>query len=138
MRVSVVIQWFLSVAMMVSFHLSLQTIGSACRVTSMAQMSPGTSPESQTPLRHEWSPQPARVSLAHPRLSLRAVCGCCVAEKAPVPGSIFNNAAQIGDHDLYWASMSPDRGGELTGNLHTPSVPNKSWLSAILWHRSGA
>lgn len=32
--------------------------------------------------------------------------------------SIFNNAAQIWNHDFFWNSMSPDGGGEPGGELH--------------------
>ncbi|CAM9330965.1 unnamed protein product [Ascophyllum nodosum] len=32
-------------------------------------------------------------------------------------GSIFNNIAQVYNHNLYWNSMSPDGGGEPTGVL---------------------
>lgn len=32
-------------------------------------------------------------------------------------GPVFNNAAQIWNHTFYWNSMSPDGGGEPTGDL---------------------
>lgn len=32
-------------------------------------------------------------------------------------GAVFNNAAQIWNHSFYWASMSPDGGGEPSGEL---------------------
>lgn len=35
------------------------------------------------------------------------------------PGAVFNNAAQIWNHDFYWNSMSPDGGGEPSGTLAT-------------------
>ncbi|MDX1460131.1 MAG: superoxide dismutase [Xanthomonadales bacterium] len=31
--------------------------------------------------------------------------------------SLFNNAAQIWNHDFYWSSLSPDGGGEPSGEL---------------------
>ena len=33
------------------------------------------------------------------------------------PGAIFNNAAQIWNHTFYWQSMSPDGGGDPSGEL---------------------
>ena len=33
------------------------------------------------------------------------------------PGSLFNNAAQALNHAFYWNSMSPDGGGDPTGDL---------------------
>ncbi|MYD06760.1 MAG: superoxide dismutase, partial [Acidimicrobiaceae bacterium] len=33
------------------------------------------------------------------------------------PGTIFNNAAQIWNHTFYWQSMSPDGGGDPSGEL---------------------
>jgi len=32
-------------------------------------------------------------------------------------GGLFNNAAQVWNHSFYWASMSPDGGGEPTGEI---------------------
>jgi len=32
-------------------------------------------------------------------------------------GGLFNNAAQVWNHSFYWASMSPDGGGEPTGEV---------------------
>jgi len=34
-------------------------------------------------------------------------------------GGIFNNAAQVWNHTFYWNSLSPQGGGEPTGNLAT-------------------
>ncbi len=33
------------------------------------------------------------------------------------PGAIYNNAAQIWNHTFYWRSMSPDGGGDPSGEL---------------------
>ncbi len=33
------------------------------------------------------------------------------------PGAVFNNAAQIWNHTFYWQSMSPDGGGDPSGEL---------------------
>ncbi|HCB34005.1 MAG TPA: superoxide dismutase [Fe] [Acidimicrobiaceae bacterium] len=33
------------------------------------------------------------------------------------PGDLFNSAAQAWNHDFYWRSMSPDGGGDPTGDL---------------------
>ena len=33
------------------------------------------------------------------------------------PGGLFNNAAQVWNHTFYWNSMSPDGGGDPTGDL---------------------
>jgi len=34
-------------------------------------------------------------------------------------GGLFNNAAQVWNHTFYWNSLSPDGGGEPTGELAT-------------------
>src|SRR5678815_3751703 len=34
-------------------------------------------------------------------------------------GGVFNNAAQVWNHDFYWQSMKPKGGGEPTGALAT-------------------
>ena len=39
-------------------------------------------------------------------------------------GGIFNNAAQVFNHNFYWNSMSPNGGGEPTGNL-AEAINNK-------------
>lgn len=36
---------------------------------------------------------------------------------AKADGGVFNNAAQIWNHDFYWQSLSPDGGGEPEGEL---------------------
>ncbi|MEZ5166117.1 MAG: superoxide dismutase [Acidimicrobiales bacterium] len=33
------------------------------------------------------------------------------------PGGVFNNAAQVWNHNFYWSSMSPDGGGDPSGEL---------------------
>ena len=33
------------------------------------------------------------------------------------PGALFNSAAQVSNHNIYWASMSPDGGGDPSGDL---------------------
>ena len=33
-------------------------------------------------------------------------------------GGLFNNAAQVWNHDFYWNSLSPNGGGEPTGEAH--------------------
>jgi superoxide dismutase, Fe-Mn family len=35
----------------------------------------------------------------------------------PAEAQIFNNAAQVWNHDFYWASMAPKGGGQPTGEL---------------------
>jgi superoxide dismutase, Fe-Mn family len=35
------------------------------------------------------------------------------------PGGLFNNAAQVWNHTFYWNCMSPDGGGDPTGDLAT-------------------
>ena len=42
-------------------------------------------------------------------------------------GPIFNNAAQVWNHTFYWNSLSPQAGGEPTGNLK--SAIEKKWGS---------
>ena len=37
--------------------------------------------------------------------------------KSATPGPMFNNAAQVWNHDFYWTSMKPNGGGEPTGKL---------------------
>ncbi|MES2625453.1 MAG: Fe-Mn family superoxide dismutase [Pseudomonadota bacterium] len=37
--------------------------------------------------------------------------------KSAAPGPVFNNAAQIWNHTFYWNSLSPNGGGEPTGEL---------------------
>eukprot|EP00903_Cladosiphon_okamuranus_P017886 g16459.t1 len=37
-------------------------------------------------------------------------------------GTIFNNVAQIYNHNLYWNSLSPTGGGEPTGDLYTAII----------------
>lgn len=37
--------------------------------------------------------------------------------KTATPGPMFNNAAQVWNHDFYWTSMKPNGGGEPTGKL---------------------
>jgi superoxide dismutase, Fe-Mn family len=37
--------------------------------------------------------------------------------KSATPGPMFNNAAQVWNHDFYWTSMKPNGGGEPTGAL---------------------
>ncbi len=37
--------------------------------------------------------------------------------KTAPPGPMFNNAAQVWNHDFYWTSMKPNGGGEPTGKL---------------------
>ncbi len=37
--------------------------------------------------------------------------------KTASPGPLFNNAAQVWNHDFYWTSMKPNGGGEPTGKL---------------------
>ena len=37
--------------------------------------------------------------------------------KSAPPGPLFNNAAQVWNHDFYWASMKPNGGGEPAGKL---------------------
>ncbi len=36
---------------------------------------------------------------------------------AKAEGGLFNNAAQVWNHTFYWSSMSPDGGGEPTGEV---------------------
>ena len=36
---------------------------------------------------------------------------------AKADGGLFNNAAQVWNHTFYWNSLSPDGGGEPTGNV---------------------
>lgn len=42
-------------------------------------------------------------------------------------GGVFNNAAQVWNHTFYWNSLSPEGGGEPTGELAT--AINKEWGS---------
>ena len=37
--------------------------------------------------------------------------------KTAEPGGVFNNAAQVWNHTFYWNSMSPDGGGDPSGEL---------------------
>ncbi|MEZ5246854.1 MAG: Fe-Mn family superoxide dismutase [Acidimicrobiales bacterium] len=37
--------------------------------------------------------------------------------KSASPGGLFNNAAQVWNHTFYWNCMSPDGGGDPTGDL---------------------
>ena len=39
-----------------------------------------------------------------------------IVKSAP-PGPLFNNSAQVWNHDFYWTSMKPNGGGEPTGKL---------------------
>jgi len=39
--------------------------------------------------------------------------------KSAAPGGLFNNAAQVWNHTFYWNSMSPDGGGDPSGELAT-------------------
>ncbi len=39
-----------------------------------------------------------------------------IVKKAPA-GGVFNNAAQVWNHTFYWNSLSPNGGGEPTGDL---------------------
>ena len=40
-----------------------------------------------------------------------------IIKSAGGPGPLFNNAAQVWNHDFYWTSMKPNGGGEPTGKL---------------------
>ncbi|CAM9328620.1 unnamed protein product [Ascophyllum nodosum] len=37
-------------------------------------------------------------------------------------GTVFNNAAQVYNHNFYWKSLSPDGGGEPVGDLYDDIV----------------
>ncbi len=40
-----------------------------------------------------------------------------IIKSAGGPGPLFNNAAQVWNHDFYWTSMKPNGGGEPSGKL---------------------
>jgi Fe-Mn family superoxide dismutase len=40
-----------------------------------------------------------------------------IIKKAPMPGPIFNNGAQVWNHTFYWNCLSPNGGGEPKGAL---------------------
>ncbi len=40
-----------------------------------------------------------------------------IVKDAPVPSPLFNNAAQVWNHNFYWASMKPNGGGAATGDI---------------------
>ena len=39
--------------------------------------------------------------------------------KAAEPGGLFNNSAQVWNHTFFWSCMSPDGGGDPSGDLKT-------------------
>lgn len=47
------------------------------------------------------------------------------------PGAIFNNAAQIWNHTFYWHSMSPDGGGDPSGELGAAIVSSFGSFDAL-------
>ncbi len=51
----------------------------------------------------------------HAEMSLEAIVRAAAAD--PAKRGLFNNAAQVWNHDFYWLSMSPDGGGKPSGAL---------------------
>ena len=47
------------------------------------------------------------------------------------PGIVFNNAAQIWNHTFYWQSMSPDGGGDPSGELAAAIVDSFGSVDAL-------
>ena len=47
------------------------------------------------------------------------------------PGAIFNNAAQIWNHTFYWHSMSPDGGGDPSGELGAAIISSFGSFDAL-------
>ena len=47
------------------------------------------------------------------------------------PGVVFNNAAQIWNHTFYWQSMSPDGGGEPSGELAAAIISSFGSVDAL-------
>jgi Fe-Mn family superoxide dismutase len=50
-----------------------------------------------------------------------------IIKKAPNPGPIYNNAAQIWNHTFFWSCMKPQGGGEPSGKL--ADAINAKWGS---------
>jgi len=47
------------------------------------------------------------------------------------PGAVFNNAAQIWNHTFYWQSMSPDGGGDPSGDFAAAIVDSFGSVDAL-------
>ena len=58
-----------------------------------------------------------------------------IIKKAPNPGPVYNNAAQIWNHTFFWNCMKPDGGGEPGGAAGCDAIKAK-WGSYAAFKRS--